>query len=312
MLKYKELVEEWLVEKKHYVKESTYSLYAYEMRTYILPMLGEYEILEITEDVLQNCTFQWQEMRSHNGKQRKNSVIENWIVLVKQTLNYAVRKGYLTQFKVHIYIAPNKKQKTNLEEEYIFSPAEQQKIIHYAATNLTPQVVGIALCLSSGLRIGEICALQWKDIDMENQVVYITKTLQRIYNKESIPHTKVVITSPKSNSSNRIIPLSSNMCQLLRSMEDYGIDGNLYFLSGTNVPLEPRQYRRLYERILERLDISYRNFHCLRHTFATRCVENGGDYKCISEILGHSSIKITMDRYVHPRMEQKREIVDNF
>lgn len=310
MMKYKELVEEWLAEKKRYVKESTYALYVYEMHTYILPMMGEYELADITEEVLQDCTFQWQEMRLHDGRSRKNSVIQNWIVLVKQTLNYAVRKGYLTQFKVHIYIAHNKKQKTNLEEEYIFTPVEQQKIIRYATADLTPQVVGIALCLSSGLRIGEICALQWKDIDMENQVVYITKTLQRIYNKESIPHTKVVITSPKSNSSNRIIPLSSSICQLFRKMKDFGIDGNLYFLSGTNVPLEPRQYRRIYERILDRLGISYRNFHCLRHTFATRCVENGGDYKCISEILGHSSIKITMDRYVHPRMEQKREIVE--
>ena len=91
-MKYKELVEEWLEEKKHYVKESTYALYAYEMRAYILPMLGKYEIAEITEDVLQNCTFQWQEMPSNDGKPRKNSVIQNWIVLVKQTLNYAVRK----------------------------------------------------------------------------------------------------------------------------------------------------------------------------------------------------------------------------
>ena len=310
MMKYKELAEEWLKEKKRYVKESTYALYAYEMCTYILPMLEEYELVDITEEILQECTFQWQEMRLRDGKTRKNSVIQNWVVLVKQTLNYAVRKGYLTQFKVHIYIAPNKKQKANWEEEYIFTAAEQQKIIRYATTDLTPQVVGIALCLSSGLRIGEICALQWKDIDMENQVVYITKTLQRIYNKESIPRTKLVITAPKSISSIRLIPLSSSICQLIRDMQDFGIDGDLYFLSGTKIPFEPRKYRRIYEKILNRLEIPYRNFHCLRHTFATRCVENGGDYKCISEILGHSSIKITMDRYVHPRMEQKREIVE--
>lgn len=309
-MKYKELVEEWLEEKKHYVKESTYALYAYEMRAYILPMLGKYEIAEITEDVLQNCTFQWQEMPSNDGKPRKNSVIQNWIVLVKQTLNYAVRKEYLAQFKVHIYIAPNKKRNIDLQDEYIFSYVEQQKILDYARRNPTPQVVGIALCLSSGLRIGEICALQWKDIAMENQVVYITKTLQRIYNKESIPHTKVVITPPKSLSSNRLVPLSSHIFQLLQQMRDCSLEENAYFLSGTQIPLEPRQYRRIYERILEKLGIPYRNFHCLRHTFATRCVENGGDYKCISEILGHSSIKITMDRYVHPRMEQKREIVE--
>lgn len=309
-MKYKELVEEWLEEKKHYVKESTYALYTYEMRSYILPMLGEIELADITEEVLQDCTLQWQKMPLNDGKPRNNSVIQNWIVLVKQTLNYAVRKGYLAQFKMHIYISPNKKRKTNLEEEYIFTPAEQQKIIHYAATTLTPQVVGIALCLSSGLRIGEICALQWKDIDTENQVIYITKTIQRIYNKESMPHTKVVITTPKSSSSIRVIPLSSSICQLIRDIQDCGIDGDLYFLSSTNVPFEPRKYRRNYEKILNRLEIPYRNFHCLRHTFATRCVENGGDYKCVSEILGHSSIKITMDRYVHPRMEQKREIVE--
>ena len=237
------------------------------MRAYILPMLGKYEIAEITEDVLQNCTFQWQEMPSNDGKPRKNSVIQNWIVLVKQTLNYAVRKEYLAQFKVHIYIAPNKKRNIDLQDEYIFSYVEQQKILDYARRNPTPQVVGIALCLSSGLRIGEICALQWKDIAMENQVVYITKTLQRIYNKESIPHTKVVITPPKSLSSNRLVPLSNHIFQLLQQMRDCSLEEKAYFLSGTQVPLKPRQYRRIYERILEKLEIPYRNFHCLRHPY---------------------------------------------
>ena len=105
------------------------------MRAYILPMLGKYEIAEITEDVLQNCTFQWQEMPSNDGKPRKNSVIQNWIVLVKQTLNYAVRKEYLAQFKVHIYITPNKKRNIDLQDEYIFSYVEQQKILDYARRN---------------------------------------------------------------------------------------------------------------------------------------------------------------------------------
>ena len=107
-MKYKELVEEWLEEKKHYVKESTYALYAYEMRAYILPMLGKYEIAEITEDVLQNCTFQWQEMPSNDGKPRKNSVIQNWIVLVKQMVHAfviykAIRVIHPVVFRFYIY-----------------------------------------------------------------------------------------------------------------------------------------------------------------------------------------------------------------
>lgn len=308
---YKELVKEWLQEKKHYVKESTYALYDYELKTYILPVLGNYELVEVTEDVMQTCAVYWQTAKNENGKTWKTSTIQNWLVLIKQTIRYAMRKNYLDQYDIKIYVPANISLNVVQDSQKVFSADEQKMIMRFVDAHPNQNTIGIALCLSSGLRIGEVCALQWQDINLREQTVYIGKTIQRIYNKETIPHTQIIITSPKSISSVRTIPLSHHTWMLLKTLkEELHPTETEYLLSGSDMPLEPRCYRRFYRKFLERAGIPYRKFHCLRHTFATYCVEKGGDYKCISEILGHSSIKITMDRYVHPDIEQKRKLVE--
>ena len=155
--------------------------------------------------------------------------------------------------------------------------------------------------------IYELMSIKRQDALTLSAVMNFSKTVQRIYNKETSPHTQIVITSPKTQTSNRIVPLSARMYKMLIALSPKEKD--CYFLSGSNYPIEPRRYRKYYHCFLMKADIPYRKFHALRHTFATRCVENGGDYKCISELLGHSSINITMNRYVHPGLEQKRYVV---
>lgn len=302
----KELVDEWLAEKRYYVKASTLALYKYQMEKYILPAIGKHKITDITEDMLQMQLRTWEERKTQTGEYLKQSTIQNLITLIKQTLHFAVRKEYINSCNVKLYWS-----KRNVEPfddtKMTFSHYEQQLILQHVADILTPEAVGIALCLCGGLRIGEICALQWRDIDLGKRTIRISKTVQRIYNKETSPHTQIVITSPKTQTSNRIVPLSERMYKMLIALSPKEKDS--FFLSGNNYPIEPRRYRKYYQCFLVKSDIPYRKFHALRHTFATRCVENGGDYKCISELLGHSSIHIAMNRYVHPGLEQKRYVV---
>jgi len=157
------------------------------------------------------------------------------------------------------------------------------------------------------LRIGELCALRWEDFDFKNGVIHISKTLQRVYDPNSTPKTKIVISSPKTLTSNRDIPLSLKMTEFISKLE---INKMGYVLTNEDKYMEPRTFRKFYTHFLERHGIVTLNVHCLRHTFATRCIENGGDYKSVSEILGHTTINTTLNMYVHPQLEEKRKCVE--
>jgi integrase len=158
------------------------------------------------------------------------------------------------------------------------------------------------------MRIGELCAIKWSDIDLKNRTLTINKTIQRIYLSEnSMRYTKVLIGSPKTQSSNRTLPLSSTIVPLLQKLVQ---SPETYLLSATRKPIEPRNLRACYERLLRQLDINFVNFHSLRHTFATRLIEAGIDPKTVSSLLGHSSVSTTLNLYVHPQMEQKRLAVE--
>ena len=172
-----------------------------------------------------------------------------------------------------------------------------------------PFHLGILLTLYSGLRIGEICALQWQDFDFRNGTIMISKTLYRIQteNPDNNQKTKIIIESPKTESSIRVIPLPSfilNIC-----INNCG-KNQCYVLTGTEKYMEPRLCLKKFKNILKELGFSNYTFHTLRHTFATRCVENGFDVKSLSEILGHSNINTTMQRYVHPSLEFKQRNMD--
>lgn len=167
-----------------------------------------------------------------------------------------------------------------------------------------PMLLGIALCLNTGIRIGEVCALKWSDIDLNGNVLHIRKTLQRIKNPDNgTPKTIVTITEPKSRKSVRDIPLPTALLPALRRGQR---DNEYYFLTASSNHTEPRSLTFKYKKCLGELGVRYRNFHCLRHTFATKCVRAGVDIKTLSELLGHSSVQITLDRYVHSDMETKR------
>lgn len=303
-LRMEEVVALWLKEKRNYIKTSTYAYYLFAAENYIILQLGKKSITQITEKEIQNAVLYWQ---NQGGKKRgpmQKSTVQNLVMIIKQILKFAVKEGYIEDCSLKIRFLPpshGRKQK-------VFSKKEQADIIHAILSEPSYKSFGILLCLNSGLRIGELCALRWEDFDFSNGIIHITKTLQRIYEQNSIPKTKIIISSPKTFTSIREIPLSYKMLEILDKLGNRSNKG--YVLTNTQNYMEPRAFRRFYMQFLEKHQIVPLNFHCLRHTFATRCIENGGDYKSVSEILGHTTINTTLNMYVHPEIEEKRKCVD--
>ena len=166
--------------------------------------------------------------------------------------------------------------------------------------------MAVLLCLFTGLRLGELCALKWADIDFENQLLVVNRTVQRLYSEGHRTKTILVETAPKSEFSRREIPLTAVATELLTSFYN-----NKEYVFGGDKPMEPRTLQYRFKKILREAGVSDKNFHILRHTFSTNCIEGGTDVKSLSEMLGHSDVQITLNRYVHPTMDTKRQYMDS-
>ena len=170
-------------------------------------------------------------------------------------------------------------------------------------------MTGVQTCALpiSGIRIGELCALQWKDIDLEKRILTVRKTIQRIQCRDNFKKTKLIITEPKSESSKRHIPIPEFMIEFLKKFQD---KTEQYILSDNYKPIEPRTMQYRFAKILKNVNLPSVHFHALRHMFASNCIKLGFDVKALSEILGHSSVEITLNRYVHSSFEQKIEYMN--
>ncbi len=188
----------------------------------------------------------------------------------------------------------------------VFTEDEQAKLIKAVYSGMDCNNLGIYICLSTGMRLGEICALRWEDIDMDRRTIKIARTVQRISIEGSTKKTALVTDLPKTFCSKREIPISDELFRLLN-----GINKKQGYILNGDRPLEPRTYEYRFEKLLTKAGISHRKFHILRHTFATNCVVNGVDIKALSELLGHSDVKITLNRYVHPTLDIKRNYINS-
>lgn len=302
---YKDWIYEWLLDKKNYVKESTYANYSNNIFNHIIPKLGDYYLKDINHKIIQNFLLELSRNGNKNGKSGlSEKTIKDICIIIKSSIKKAVNDGLIN----HIELSFNYPKSNKEEKIYILTKKAQNKLTNYSLNNINSRNIGILLSLYSGIRIGELCALQWKDIDFQKGLLSIDKTIQRIYIKDKeFNNTKVIITNPKTKNANREIPINKEFLCILKNNKTKPQD---YILSGNNKYIEPRTYRKYFEKVLKINNIKHINFHSLRHTFATNCISLGVDYKTVSELLGHANVNITLNLYVHPRMSQKKKCID--
>ena len=300
---YKVWMEEWLNEKKNYVKESTYANYSNIVYNHLIPQLGNYRLRDINNQMLQRLIInKYQFGRLDNNGGLSDKTVKDIGTVIKLSLKSAMKSNLIDYIDLDFYY-PKKNHNMRM---YIFSKDEQRHIIYYCLNHLDLITLGILLSLYSGIRIGELCALKWKDIDLKKNILRINKTIQRIYLKEN-RKSKIIITTPKTKNANREIPINRDFAVILRQFK---INNEYYFLTNKNKCMEPRTFRRHYYDIIEKIGINTITFHSLRHTFASNCIRLGVDYKTVSELLGHASVNITLNIYVHPQMSEKKRCIN--
>ena len=202
--------------------------------------------------------------------------------------------------------------KTETKEVQVFSMAEQRQIEAAVYRTADTRALGIVLCFYTGIRLGELCALRWSDIDLEAGTMNICRTVSRTRCFEpGGPKTMLLVGSPKSRKSARKIPLPAFLLQLIQE-QWRSVPDHCYVVSGKDVPIDPRSYEKIYKNVLSLAGVKERKFHAIRHTFATRALELGVDIKTISEILGHSGVSVTLNIYAHSMLEQKKKAIDKF
>lgn len=227
----------------------------------------------------------------------------------RQSILMVIRQIFRYAEKQYAYPMPpisNISIRSKPQSLEIMSRAEQARLMRFLCDDMDISKAGIYLCLSTGLRLGEICALKWDDIEKNTGLIRVNRTVQRIQSAEGPVKTALLETPPKSISSNREIPISDSLLSILTAFQK---EGQIYLLQKDR-PMEPRTYQNHFKRYLDMINAPHYNFHILRHTFATNCIDNGMDIKSLSEILGHSDVQITLNRYVHPSMDTKRKYLN--
>lgn len=291
----------WLQNLEKTLKASTIAKYRDYLIRYIYPRFGRTAMSQISScDISEFCQYLLKE-GSAKGKSLSPKTVTEILRVLKQLRKYAMSRSWAVGYAGDCISI---RQKTRPMR--VFSLKEREILQSYLEENRTPICLGILLCLLTGLRIGEICALTWDDVSLEEKTVLVNKTLQRIPNLSADRKTKtiIVVTPPKSECSIRTIPLPDQLCQVLQTERKPGA----YLLTGDKERfLEPRSIQNRFKSVLNICGIEHANFHALRHTFATTWVEAGLDVKCLSVILGHADVSITLNRYVHPSMSLKRK-----
>lgn len=295
---FKKVVELWQADKQQYVKKSTFAAYSLLITNHLLPAFAGNA--DIREEDVQQFVF----AKLDEGLSQKS--VKDILIVLKMVLRFGVKYSLIAHRQIDIRF-PTERERQEVE---VLSKANQRKIMEFVKSNFTFQNLGIYICLSAGLRIGEVCALTWDDIDAEQGVIYVTKTIQRIYLVGDMEkRTEVIIDTPKSKNSIREIPMTRDLLRIVKPLKKV-VNGSFYVLTNSAAPTEPRTYRNYYKRLMKQLDIPALKFHGLRHSFATRCIESNCDYKTVSVLLGHSNISTTLNLYVHPNMEQKKRCVE--
>lgn len=300
---YKNWLNEWLT---HYIKPSskqrTFEQYSKVAQIHILPYLGDIELTDLTPFVLQKfITDLTTNGNKRTGKGLSPNFVKTILSAIQNSLKTAHLVGYLPEYSA------NKIKRPKIIEKQVecFTIQEQKRIEGAALSAKKDKYRGIVLCLYTGLRIGELLALTWNDIDFEKSILSVTKTCHD--GNENGKHIRIIDT-PKTENSRRQIPLSKTLIKTLKDMKKKSKCE--FVIADGEKPVYIRSYQRTFELLLKKIGLPHKGFHSLRHTFATRALECGMDVKSLSEILGHKNATITLNRYAHSLWEHKSEMMN--
>ena len=295
---FSKVAELWKADKKQYVKKSTYAAYCLLIQSHLLPEFAE--LVDIKEDTVQGFVNR----KLASGLSQKT--VRDILVVLKMILRFGAKHGLMELHQFDI-VFPTERERQDIE---VLTITNQRQLMTYVKEHFTFPNLGIYICLNAGLRIGEVCALQWDDIDVAAGVIRVNKTIQRIYLVDGEEkYTELIVDKPKTKNSIREIPMTRDLLALVRPLKKI-VRGDFYVLTNAANPTEPRTYRSYFNKLQKELGLPKMRFHGLRHSFATRCIESKCDYKTVSVLLGHSNISTTLNLYVHPNMEQKKKCID--
>jgi integrase len=301
-LYFSEVLLLWLDANKIKHKGSTNSKYEYLIKKHIIPELGNIKVSHINTDILND--FMNKKLKKGSLKTKKElspAYVRNIMFIISSAMNFVVEENITSVQNIKIH-KPNVEKK----ELSILNIDEQKRLKAYLLDDTDNIKIGILISLYTGLRIGEICALTWDNIDFRKKILHVNSTVARVKsNDDSQLKTKLIIDKPKTKSSLRDIPLPTKLISLLTKVKSNS--PSRFIISKKESFMSPRTYEYQFHRALDKCNIQSINYHALRHTFATRCIEIGMDVKTLSEILGHSNVSITLNTYVHPSMDLKRK-----
>ena len=298
-LDFSALAEQWLASVSHGVKESTLAHYDYTLQRYLLPVFGAWKVHGLDEQRLEQGMLEVISPKSGNHKPLGASSARECLSILRRICKYAAHLRLMHPVEILVKLPQFERVQTKP-----LSVQEQACLRDFVLEHPTTRKAGLLLQMQLGLRIGEVCGLQWGDFDLSAGVLTIRRTVSRIYCRDG--HTKVLIQTPKTRSSGREIPIPQELFTLLQRLHG-GASEETWFLSGNaEKPVEPRCYRKSVQLYLRQAAVRKVHPHTLRHTFATTCLQAGCDIKTLSELLGHADPNITLRRYVHSNMNRKR------
>lgn len=295
-----DLLKMWLSANEMRLKAGTVTKYQTLINTHIIPALGSVKVQELSSTVINSYLNNCLRIGRIDGN---GGLSPSYVRGIAHIISAAMRYGANEELCKPLN---NQISKPGIikKELAIFTREEQTVLERYIKENMSPTCIGIMISLYTGLRIGEVCALMWDDIDLNGEILYVRQTVSRIISDDNRCSTILVLDQPKTATSKRAIPIPSLLCKILVRYRD--ISQSVYVVSDNDGFVSPRTYEARYHRILIKCNISNLKYHALRHTFATRCVEVGVDVKSLSEILGHSNVSITLNTYVHSSLDMKK------
>lgn len=295
-----EVLNLWMDNNRARLKGGTINKYQNLIDTHIMPELGLTKVNELSATRIN--TFLDEKIsrgRVDGSGGLSASYVRSIMLVINAAIKYAVSEQLCSPLKTPIC-----KPSVDKTELSILSSEEQKKLETSLLNNFDLTGAGIYISLHTGLRIGEVCSLAWNDIDMNKRVIHVRHTVARIRSGNSGGSTILIIDTPKTKASKRDIPISSTLLPILLKLKTLSSKG--FLLTGTSEFIKPRTFEYRYHKILDDCGIASVNYHALRHTFATRCVEAGVDIKSLREILGHGNVSVTLNTYVHSSLEMKR------